>query len=77
MPASHKLKLTLLDTKFQKLTASKLTNGCEAILIANLIIISHSLVWEAYLTIYGNEASERQNNQRLATAYQCIGEYSL
>ena len=37
MPASHKLKLTLLETKFQKLTASKLTNGCEAISIANLI----------------------------------------
>ena len=52
MPASHKLKLTLLDAKFQKLTASKLTDGClatsqstsklatdacEAILITNLI----------------------------------------
>ena len=40
-------------------------------------LISHSLVWAAYLTIYGNEASQQQNNQRLATAYQCIGEYSL
>ena len=61
MPASHKFKLTLLDTKVQKLTAGQLKDGSEKTSYSNLIGNSsvHSLVWVAYLTIYGVEASEQ------------------
>ena len=57
MSVSYKLKLTLLDTKFQKLTAGKLTDGISP--KSDKDLISHSLVFVAYLTIYGDEASQR------------------
>ena len=67
MPASHKLKLTLLDTEISTSRVdrwlwSKFNRRSDRDLIR------HSLMWLAYPTIYGDEAIQQYNNQCLVSS---------